>query len=190
MTNRVPTLRNYRVCHYCGVVLTEKNTSVDHVMPRSKGGEDDFSNLVFACKKCNSLKGSGDYETFKAWKLPEKQARLSGRKIPDIGVAPGQIETVLINKTKMPLSDFETLRALSDKKAFLAPAGGLPSRRHCRLYLFHGLTLASNETVLRLKKQKWIEESKTPKGLPFVFVWRLSAAGREYLNAIDNDKPD
>lgn len=46
---------NYQ-CEYCGVQLTESNSSIDHKIPLSKGGTSDPSNLVAACNKCNMLK--------------------------------------------------------------------------------------------------------------------------------------
>lgn len=42
-------------CQYClrsDVVLT-----IDHIIPRSKGGDDSWENLVAACIKCNNKKG-------------------------------------------------------------------------------------------------------------------------------------
>ncbi|WP_436516786.1 HNH endonuclease [Ekhidna sp. To15] len=40
-------------CQYCG---TNKELTIDHVVPRSKGGKSTWTNLVTACKKCNSRK--------------------------------------------------------------------------------------------------------------------------------------
>lgn len=42
-------------CQYCG---TTKGLTLDHVIPRSKGGKSTWNNLVTACQKCNSKKGS------------------------------------------------------------------------------------------------------------------------------------
>ncbi len=42
-------------CVYCG---TTKNLTLDHVIPRSKGGVDSWENLVTACHSCNSKKGN------------------------------------------------------------------------------------------------------------------------------------
>lgn len=39
-------------CFYCG----NEGGAVDHLTPRSRGGEDRLYNLVPACKSCNSLK--------------------------------------------------------------------------------------------------------------------------------------
>ena len=41
-------------CQYCG---TKKNLTIDHVIPRSKGGKDTWNNLVAACTTCNVKKG-------------------------------------------------------------------------------------------------------------------------------------
>jgi len=44
--------RDYNTCHYCG---QEANT-VDHLIPISKGGTDEASNMVACCTQCNSSK--------------------------------------------------------------------------------------------------------------------------------------
>lgn len=44
--------RDANTCAYCGDVATE----VDHVYPKSKGGEDTLDNLVAACRTCNVRK--------------------------------------------------------------------------------------------------------------------------------------
>lgn len=46
--------RDRNACQYCG---SNKDLTLDHVLPKSKGGESSWSNLATACKKCNSLKG-------------------------------------------------------------------------------------------------------------------------------------
>lgn len=54
------------VCHYCGVLITKQNMSVDHKHPIAKGGGVfDLNNLALCCKKCNRLKSDYDYEYFK-----------------------------------------------------------------------------------------------------------------------------
>ena len=45
---------NYE-CLYCGENNKEKLT-IDHVIPKSKGGKNDWKNLVTCCKSCNSKK--------------------------------------------------------------------------------------------------------------------------------------
>lgn len=53
-------------CHYCGVLITKENESVDHKHPIAKGGGVfDLNNLALCCKKCNRLKSDMDYDYFK-----------------------------------------------------------------------------------------------------------------------------
>ena len=44
---------NHR-CQYCGI---STNLTIDHIIPKSKGGEDSWENLTTACIKCNNKKG-------------------------------------------------------------------------------------------------------------------------------------
>jgi 5-methylcytosine-specific restriction endonuclease McrA len=41
-------------CQYCG---TQKDLTLDHLIPKAKGGKTSWNNLVTACRKCNSMKG-------------------------------------------------------------------------------------------------------------------------------------
>jgi len=50
--------RDNHTCRYCGVSAPDAVLTVDHVVPVSLGGSDDPSNLVAACKDCNSGKSS------------------------------------------------------------------------------------------------------------------------------------
>ena len=46
--------RDNHTCQYCG---STKHLTLDHVIPRSKGGTHTWDNVVTACEKCNSCKG-------------------------------------------------------------------------------------------------------------------------------------
>jgi hypothetical protein len=50
-------LRDKDICQYCGRQLNKKERTLDHILPRSKGGETSFLNCVAACRKCNQSKG-------------------------------------------------------------------------------------------------------------------------------------
>lgn len=50
-------------CYYCGEMLSMKEATIDHVVPRSKGGGQD-DNCVIACARCNQLKDDLDLEEF------------------------------------------------------------------------------------------------------------------------------
>ncbi len=44
-------------CQYCGKVFPTSELSLDHVLPRSRGGEMSWENVVCACVACNVRKG-------------------------------------------------------------------------------------------------------------------------------------
>jgi 5-methylcytosine-specific restriction endonuclease McrA len=50
--------RDKNQCQYCGVIESPRDMTIDHVIPRSRGGENTWSNLVTCCKKCNQKKGN------------------------------------------------------------------------------------------------------------------------------------
>ena len=50
--------RDKNQCQYCGVIESPREMTIDHVIPRSRGGENTWSNLVTCCKKCNQKKGN------------------------------------------------------------------------------------------------------------------------------------
>lgn len=45
-------------CYYCNRKLSNKNATIDHIIPQSKKGTDQRKNLVASCLKCNSIKGN------------------------------------------------------------------------------------------------------------------------------------
>jgi len=49
-------IRGRFTCQYCGCV--EKDLTVDHIVPRSRGGRHEWTNVVTSCKACNHRKGS------------------------------------------------------------------------------------------------------------------------------------
>jgi 5-methylcytosine-specific restriction endonuclease McrA len=46
--------RDGNKCQYCGF---DRELTLDHLVPRSKGGKSTWNNLVTACNNCNSKKG-------------------------------------------------------------------------------------------------------------------------------------
>jgi 5-methylcytosine-specific restriction endonuclease McrA len=46
--------RDNHACQYCG---SGKHLTLDHVIPRSKGGQHTWNNVVAACARCNCRKG-------------------------------------------------------------------------------------------------------------------------------------
>lgn len=45
-------------CQYCGKGLPASQLTYDHLMPRSRGGRTEWTNIVTACLPCNSTKAN------------------------------------------------------------------------------------------------------------------------------------
>ena len=63
LTRKNLMLRDAHQCQYCGKLPPVRDLNIDHVLPRSRGGDDTWENLVTACRVCNLRKG---------WKTPEE----------------------------------------------------------------------------------------------------------------------
>ena len=50
--------RDRNICQYCGKRKPTKDLSVDHVLPKSKGGRNVWTNLVCSCINCNAKKAN------------------------------------------------------------------------------------------------------------------------------------
>ena len=77
--------RDDHMCQYCG---SFKNLTIDHIMPRSRGGDNSWSNLVTACMHCNTHKGD---------KTPEEWGKLLYKKPK----APFNRMTLALNKSNV-----------------------------------------------------------------------------------------
>ncbi|MGB8699057.1 MAG: HNH endonuclease [Thermosynechococcaceae cyanobacterium] len=56
LTRRNILYRDGHSCQYCG--YTGEDLTLDHVLPRSRGGGDSWENMVTACVRCNVRKGN------------------------------------------------------------------------------------------------------------------------------------
>jgi hypothetical protein len=66
--------RDKYVCQYCGNKFQYHELTMDHIIPKSRGGDKSWTNIVASCKGCNSKKGN---------KTP-KEARMPLIKKPTI----------------------------------------------------------------------------------------------------------
>ena len=57
-------INNSKSCVYCG----QPATTVDHVIPKSRGGHNGYSNLVPCCQFCNKEKGNMTYDEYMTWR--------------------------------------------------------------------------------------------------------------------------
>jgi len=58
LTKRNLYLRDSGRCQYCDASLNFYSSTVDHVNPKSRGGQHVWENVVLACSGCNQKKGS------------------------------------------------------------------------------------------------------------------------------------
>jgi 5-methylcytosine-specific restriction endonuclease McrA len=66
-------MRDNYTCQYCGTQPTKANLTIDHILPKVRGGGTSWDNVVCACKTCNLHKGA---------KTPE-EASMRLRSKPD-----------------------------------------------------------------------------------------------------------
>jgi 5-methylcytosine-specific restriction endonuclease McrA len=66
---------NHR-CQFCGA---SSNLTIDHIIPKSRGGEDTWENLTTACIKCNNKKGDRILEEAKMvlYNNPKKPSHIT-----------------------------------------------------------------------------------------------------------------
>lgn len=109
LSNRTLFGRDRHICAYCGKHFPNYNhLSRDHIIPKSRGGKNEWMNVVTACKKCNSEKGN----------LTLKEARMELLYVPYI---PNHFENMILQNRNI----------LSDQMDYLL--AGIP--KHSRLLL-------------------------------------------------------
>jgi 5-methylcytosine-specific restriction endonuclease McrA len=68
-------------CWYCGVALHDRNRTTDHVIPRSKGGDDGPANRVPCCRSCNFAKRDRSLEEFRALRRRQRDGDFGPRQL-------------------------------------------------------------------------------------------------------------
>jgi 5-methylcytosine-specific restriction endonuclease McrA len=58
LSRRTVLARDLYTCQYCGAQPSCHELTVDHVVPRSRGGATTWENVVAACAPCNHKKGN------------------------------------------------------------------------------------------------------------------------------------
>jgi 5-methylcytosine-specific restriction endonuclease McrA len=98
LSNRALFRRDENICLYCGNRFGHTDLSRDHVQPLSQGGEDSWTNVVTACKRCNNHKGS---------RTPEE----AGMQLLAIPFAPTHAEYVYLQGRRILADQMEFLLA-------------------------------------------------------------------------------
>ncbi len=58
LSRRSLFLRDGYTCQYCGVAPPKAHLTVDHIVPKVRGGSSTWENMVCACQTCNLRKGA------------------------------------------------------------------------------------------------------------------------------------
>jgi 5-methylcytosine-specific restriction endonuclease McrA len=69
-------IRDKNTCQYCKEKHSERTLTIDHIIPKSRGGSSKWDNLVAACKRCNAFKADRTPEEA-GMKLAVKPTKLS-----------------------------------------------------------------------------------------------------------------
>jgi 5-methylcytosine-specific restriction endonuclease McrA len=89
ITRKAVLARDSWTCQYCG--KTKPGLTVDHVIPRSRGGESVWENIVASCAACNRRKGN---------QMP-REARMHPRRRPK---PPGPTVFIRIAAPRVPIA--------------------------------------------------------------------------------------
>lgn len=89
LDNEVLFRRDNYTCAYCQKLFTFKELSRDHIIPRHQKGRDIWTNVVTACKPCNSKKAN---------KTPEEAGMVMHAK----PYAPTRIDIFLLKSNLLP----------------------------------------------------------------------------------------
>ncbi len=109
LTNRELFLRDAFLCMYCGGKFNNHSLTRDHVIPISKGGRDRWSNVVSACRSCNTRKGN---------RIPEK-AHMPLLAVPFI---PNWAEYLALSNRKILADQMEFLKSQFSGRNMLFPS--------------------------------------------------------------------
>jgi 5-methylcytosine-specific restriction endonuclease McrA len=89
ITRKAVLARDAWTCQYCGRQST--GLTVDHVIPRSRGGESVWENIVASCAPCNRKKGN----------LTPREARMHPQQHPR---PPGPTVFIRLASPRIPLA--------------------------------------------------------------------------------------
>ena len=107
LTKEMLLARDRYVCAYCALRFKYDQLDLEHIVPKSKGGEDSWTNLVAACKACNNRKAN---------RTPEA----SGMKLHYVPYTPNRFEAFILSNRKI----------LTDQMQFLMVGVPKGSRMH------------------------------------------------------------
>jgi 5-methylcytosine-specific restriction endonuclease McrA len=98
LNNQTLFRRDAYLCMYCAQRFVSAELSRDHVRPFSQGGQDLWSNVVTACRRCNNAK---------AWRTPEQ----AGMQLIAVPFTPTYAEYIFLKGRRVLADQMEYLLA-------------------------------------------------------------------------------
>lgn len=104
LNNKELFRRDRHMCAYCGKIFKEANLSRDHIMPRAKGGQDVWMNVVTSCGRCNQKKD-------------DKTLEEAGMQLLYLPYVPSRAEHLILANRNILVDQMEFLLAFIDEKS-------------------------------------------------------------------------
>jgi 5-methylcytosine-specific restriction endonuclease McrA len=98
LNNNTLFRRDGNLCMYCGGAFRDSELSRDHIVPLSRDGQDVWTNVVAACKRCNHFKGS---------RTPEQ----AGMQLLAVPFTPTHAEYIYLSGRRILADQMEFLQA-------------------------------------------------------------------------------
>lgn len=165
----VPDSVRYRVlkeaegrCALCGATRDDAPLHVDHIVPRNKGGSNDYENLQVLCQKCNTSKRDQDDTDFR---------RLPAETDEDCLFCGEEIESRIVNRVG---------NAFAIKDRFPVTSGHhlvIPRRHFADYFQSTSMEIANVHDLLRVTSRHLREEDSSIEGFN-IGVNSGSAAGQ------------
>lgn len=102
LTNEALFERDRNICQYCGRKFSSKVLTRDHVHPRSRGGQDKWTNVVTSCFDDNNFKGN---------RTPEE----AGMELLSIPYEPSIAEILILKNRRILFDQMVFLEGLAEK---------------------------------------------------------------------------
>ncbi|MEM4260928.1 MAG: HNH endonuclease [Candidatus Woesearchaeota archaeon] len=102
LSNKTLFRRDQNICAYCGNEFNVEKLTRDHIIPKSLGGKDIWTNVVTACKPCNHRKGS-------------KTLEQTGQQLLYVPYVPNRAEHLILANRKILGDQMEFLKQFLPK---------------------------------------------------------------------------
>lgn len=102
LSNKTLFRRDQHICAYCGNELNAEKLTRDHIVPKSLGGRDIWTNVVTACKPCNHRKGS-------------KTLEQTGQQLLYVPYVPNRAEHLILANRKILADQMDFLKQFLPK---------------------------------------------------------------------------